>query len=495
VADKETKLSIVLRTVDKATAKIKAINDRLDAATKPIRNLKDALSDLKEKSGLTDVASGFRGVGSAASDLFGKLLIGVGVIGAATAGVFKLVDGFDELGDKAEAIGVSVDFLASMRYAAERSGAAVDQLDGGLKNFSKSLGQARAGTGRMASFLNKVSPALLVQLKAAKSNEAAFDLLAGAMAKLEDPAKRAALAQATLGDAELAPLFAKGPKAIKELRERYLQFAGSQEEAAAAAGEVDDSMKDLKASTDGIKAALVSGLGPALKIIVDRLREWFTEHRTDIREWATQLGQRLPGAVSSFVSGIRSAIDAIRPFVDSGTKLKVIAVGLAAVLAGPLLSAIATLGVALLTNPIGLIVTGIATAALLIIKYWGPIKEFFVGLWDGVKAAFSAAWDFIAGIVDKVVNAVDKVISAAGRLGGVGAIRDIIEDANPTAVVPNLGAQAMSAAGVNRTFSSSEARVKVDFANMPRGARVKTDPQSSADVDLSVGYQMLGGGL
>lgn len=32
----------------------------------------------------------------------------------------------------------------------------------------------------------------------------------------------------------------------------------------------------------------------------------------------------------------------------------------------------------------------------------------------------------------------------------------------------------------------------VDFANMPRGVRVERDRASTADLDLSMGYQMQG---
>ncbi|KVC58898.1 hypothetical protein WT10_10305 [Burkholderia stagnalis] len=37
-----------------------------------------------------------------------------------------------------------------------------------------------------------------------------------------------------------------------------------------------------------------------------------------------------------------------------------------------------------LTNPIGLVITGIALAALLIVRYWEPIKAFFSGFWQGL---------------------------------------------------------------------------------------------------------------
>ena len=68
VADKETKLSIVIATVDAATAKIKAINERLERVTKPVTDLKKAMGELREKSGLDDVIGGFKGVGEAVGD-------------------------------------------------------------------------------------------------------------------------------------------------------------------------------------------------------------------------------------------------------------------------------------------------------------------------------------------------------------------------------------------------------------------------------------------
>ena len=50
--------------------------------------------------------------------------------------------------------------------------------------------------------------------------------------------------------------------------------------------------------------------------------------------------------------------------------------------------AILWVGRAFLMNPIGLAVTAIAGAAYLIYKNWAPIKQFFAGLWDGVKSVF-----------------------------------------------------------------------------------------------------------
>jgi hypothetical protein len=63
--------------------------------------------------------------------------------------------------------------------------------------------------------------------------------------------------------------------------------------------------------------------------------------------------------------------------------------------------AILWVGRAFLMNPIGLAITAIAVAAYLIYRYWDPIKAFFLGLWDEVKAAFSGG---IVGIAALIIN-------------------------------------------------------------------------------------------
>jgi len=532
--EKKTQLSIVIRAVDNATAKLKAINDRLDAATKPVRDFRKQLSEFGKKSGLNDIADGFKGVGSAVTDLLGKVALIGGVVGVAVAGLFKLVDEFDDLGDKAERFGVSVDFLAAMRYAAEKAGAPVEALDSGLQALNQNLGQLRAGTGRMKAFLDKVSPALERQVKAAKSNEEAFDLLANAFAKVTDPAKRAALAQKVLGDSALAPLMAKGAKGVQELRARFGELAPGMGDAAEAAGKTDDALKDLHAATTGVKAAIVTGLAPALTVIVGQLTAWFQGHREDVKEWAAAVGKKLPDAFNAVVGAIRGAIDFLTPFFNSATKIKIALVALVAVMMGPLLSAIVSLGIALATNPIGLILTAVAALAVAwvlvithwdeakayfarfwnwldgkigivkdilaiglapfiyvpakIIQYWTPIKDFFVGIWDAVTGAFRAAWDFIKGIVDKITGAVEKVSGAVdtvkAKIGlGPKLLPGLVKKAGEIAAPPLAQAQLGGT-------SSTESKITVDFANAPKGMRVRGDTQSAADIELNVGYQM-----
>ncbi|HHP4836667.1 phage tail tape measure protein [Acinetobacter baumannii] len=55
----------------------------------------------------------------------------------------------------------------------------------------------------------------------------------------------------------------------------------------------------------------------------------------------------------------------------------------------------------LLTNPIGLAITGIALGAFLIYKNWAPISAFFSGIWNTIKTAFNGG---IKGISALIIN-------------------------------------------------------------------------------------------
>ena len=59
------------------------------------------------------------------------------------------------------------------------------------------------------------------------------------------------------------------------------------------------------------------------------------------------------------------------------------------------------LNVALNANPIGLIVAGVAAlagAAYMLIKYWEPIKEFFLDLWDMIGSGVGWAMEKLSGV-------------------------------------------------------------------------------------------------
>lgn len=83
-----------------------------------------------------------------------------------------------------------------------------------------------------------------------------------------------------------------------------------------------------------------------------------------------------------------------------------------------LIAGIKGIGLALVSNPIGLIITAIVTGGILIMKYWEPIKGFFGSLWQGIKEGANSVWNSICKIVEPIKKVKDLVGSAWNWLFG-----------------------------------------------------------------------------
>jgi TP901 family phage tail tape measure protein len=91
--------------------------------------------------------------------------------------------------------------------------------------------------------------------------------------------------------------------------------------------------------------------------------------------------------------------------------------------------AVLWLGRAVLLNPIGL---ALSTAALLVYKFWGPIKGFFQGLWDGLSQGFGMIADDIRRAFEPAMPLLRPLIDALGWLGDkiksvIGWLGDLIK--------------------------------------------------------------------
>lgn len=83
-----------------------------------------------------------------------------------------------------------------------------------------------------------------------------------------------------------------------------------------------------------------------------------------------------------------------------------------------LIAGIKGIGLALVSNPIGLIITAIVTGGILIMKYWEPIKGFFGSLWQGIKEGANSVWNSICKIVEPIKKVKNLVGSAWNWLFG-----------------------------------------------------------------------------
>jgi hypothetical protein len=69
-----------------------------------------------------------------------------------------------------------------------------------------------------------------------------------------------------------------------------------------------------------------------------------------------------------------------------------------------LITGIRAVGAAFLTNPIGIAIAAIGVAAFLLIKYWKPVKAFFVNFWHAIKAIWNADIKFFTDKIDWIVE-------------------------------------------------------------------------------------------
>lgn len=516
MAEKQVPLSIIIRTVDKATAGIQHINEKLDALTRPTREFGKALKELGEKSGFNRLSEAFGEVGKASKETFIKLLEGAAIIGETTHLVLEMVEGFASLNDAAERTGTSVDALAGLRYAASKSGADIEKLDQGLQTFVVNLGGVKAGTGKLTKFLGEVAPTMLRQLKATRTTEEALGILAAGMEKLTNKSKQLKFAQEALGDASLAALFHRGPAGIKELTDAYAKLAGPQQEAAERAAKVDDALKDLHASTEGVKAALVTGLSPALSEIINKLAQWLSGHREDVERWAADLGTKLPGAVQDLVAWTGRAYDKVTSFVEAIGGWKVAAGALAAVMTSDLIVALVALGGALTTTPVGIVITGLAAIAAGIavvtketrafssfvdeqaakakkLKYEPTDEELAAeGMRNTREQARREAYSRVTGkSMDDIAYEASYTPSwEMNQLYDEAMRHEQVQNRIAHQLPPLLGNSAYPQAGPR---DRDQAKITIDIKGAPAGTRATIDPSSTANVDLSVGHQMAGG--
>lgn len=90
-----------------------------------------------------------------------------------------------------------------------------------------------------------------------------------------------------------------------------------------------------------------------------------------------------------------------------------------------IIRSIMSVGVALLTNPIGALIGGIALvitgAALAIYKYWEPISAFFGGVWEGIKSGIKpviSAFEPFFNILKPIGTVIGWVAGLVGKLFG-----------------------------------------------------------------------------
>lgn len=218
------------------------------------------------------------GLTGAATRLNGALAaVGLGVsLGGLAAFSKASIDAADELGKMSQKVGVGVEALSGLKYAAELSDVSLEALGGSLKKLSVNAADTAKGTGEARDAF----AALGINVKDAEGNLKGSDKLlaeiADSFAGMEDGAGKTALAVKLFGrsGADLIPLLNAGSAGIKSMREEAERLGiVIDERTAKSAEQFNDNLTRMKASASGLGVELAKRALPGLTQVTDAMTE------------------------------------------------------------------------------------------------------------------------------------------------------------------------------------------------------------------------------
>ena len=307
------------------------------------------------------LASGFSGIGSALAGLVNPFTIaaaGVAAFGAAAtavvSGLTNLEDRVEKLGNTADKLGTSFEFVQVLDEAARRSGTSIDTVSAafgrlqksvtGVDEESKAAAAALATIGVTAEELQALSP------------EEQYKLIGQRLSEIEDPAKRSATATQLFGKsgAELLPFFNNLGGAAQD-------------------------MARFSASISSVDRTRIDNLGAAFDSIFVSIQG---------------LGQNLLTPFAGLVDGVATVIAevigaitrAIKPFMNAIT---------------PALDAVG--------RSFEAFAAGIADGSVTVTDALGPLGDIFKTIFDVLKAAADAALPGIQSAFTAVTDTVTEL--------------------------------------------------------------------------------------
>ena len=370
-------------------------------------------------------------VQSAASKLALPLTAAAGAVGFSLS---QMMSKFLSVGDSIDKasirLGVPVEKLQNLRYAAQMSGGSVEVMDKSLAKFNENIAKAASGNNKdLADLMKKLG----ISLRDANGNlRNAADVLpefAEGLKRNKDAGLRARMAIAAFGEEgqALIPMLEGGAEGLADMEKRAkdLGLAMSETDVKSAAN-LGDRFTELGMVFDSFGNTLSAKIAPILAPIINDLTEFIAKNKE-------AFSARISQAVETFANALKridfakladtctKALDAVGSFFDAiggfETVLKVIAglfvlklVGGVLSFAGSLVTLggtfasliplLAKVGLAFATSlgPVGLIIAAVAAGAALIVANWDTIGPYFTKLWDSICAVFTSAWDSIKNL-------------------------------------------------------------------------------------------------
>lgn len=556
-------LAVVIEGIDKLTGPMRKVQRSLATTFAPLGQLKNSLVGLGEAAGLPALSKALGKVSagvSAVHDGLSTLVRRMAWLGGAGVGlILGLEESFAREGAEvlrsSQKLGVGVQALQELRYAARQYGVEQDALDTGLTRMARGIGDAAQNQGTLGAAFQRLQIPLRGTDHHLRRVDELLPEVADRLNELADQGRRTAVTMQIFGrgGAALTPMLRHGGEMIALMRDeaRRLGLVMSEEDVAGAEAFIRAQGR-VEGALTGLRNVAAGALAPALTDLANKLTGFLVEHREDVQRWASDFGQKLPAALTSLGQTLWNLLEAVKPIGaafswlgDTFGYANVAAVGLGTYVGGQLVIGIAqlipaliTLGTVLFTtvipalismavamwaNPITWVVAGIAAlvaAGIWLWKNWDKVGTFFVGLWGWIKSAFSSAFswiienvpwllgpvgliikhwtrikDFFSGLWDTIREVFGQIVTFVSDKVSVltSILPDWLTGKTSVTLAARTSVPLAAGGGGPAMVAGGEAKVSVRFENAPKGTRLVPQGNSGVDLDTSMGYSMVGG--
>ncbi len=437
----------IFSAVDKFTAPVRAMSSTLESFSNTAASslARGERSFRKFKHGADEAFEKFINVKNAIAGI---------VIGETTKKIFELAESTSKAGDEAaktsRRLGLTAESLQELKFAAGREGIDAESFVSGMETMNVAVGKLHAGTGRLLPYLKKVSPEFASQLKHAKTNEQAFNVLSKVIGKLKTPLDKAAVAQLAFGGSgnKMLNLISKGPDGIAALREEARKYGGvMSNEAAEGAENFNDAQENMEFAITGVKNVIGSALMPVIQKLMERLTDWISNNKDLLRTKVAEYAKKFSNVLLFLANHLDAIILTVKIFVGALVLLMVASIASSLAMWGTRAATIAynailltarvgmiaftaaqwLLNAALTANPIGLVIVAIAALIALVVgviakwNQWGAAVSLFLGPLGFVISliqSFRRNWEMIT-----------NAFKTGGILSGLKAIGKTLLDA------------------------------------------------------------------
>lgn len=532
------KLSFIIEAIDRATAPVKKVNERLDKITEPVRRIRASVNALARESGLPGVArqaavvgERFRGVTSALRGIGAAGLVAAAGVAALWFPMKRVIDDASKIGDTANMLGMSAREFQRISYALTLDGSSAEDAANSLRFLQKNAQDAIRGSKELQKAFERVGMSAAFVTKNLGDPAALLMRLSDGMAKLPTQAARIESGMTLMGKggAKTIQTLSQGADVIRRLGDEA-EATGTvlSDDMVKRFKDTGDELTKVRAVLTGVARVITAVALPVIDRIAGQTKAWAIANRaliaSRVGEFVERLTARLPQIVDTtlrIVSAIGAAIVATDRIVQAMGGWTTVITALAVVLGVKLLVSVVLLGAAIgkltlafvkflllmLASPIGPFLAAIgllAGAAFLVYKNWAPIAEFFTTLWEGITGAATDGIEFIMGKVNAVLAFVQGAIlkldgmmpewvkkwtlpgaalaAAANAVRPAGAIATAANAARPAVAPSALPGNLAAKADVGGTIN-----IKIDQDGRARVASMRSDnPGIGYDVDTGV---------